>query len=158
MSMGKQTGLIILEHMWYFQPNYQHYFCTVNPLSMEKWIWLFFLQKKLWFSGLSHIYPKYIPNMILAIKNFGNSHHMFVVGDWMNWNFDTELVPICALVLQIKSKQCIETMQCPDRQCKLVNLHWNLLRQISDVFKNIDLSSYAINQFALNHTTTVKRN
>ena len=39
-----------------------------------------FSNKKLWFSGLTHIYPKYIPNMILAVKNLRNSHHTSVVG------------------------------------------------------------------------------
>ena len=56
----------------------QQYFGTVSSLSMGKWIW---------FSGLKHIayrYPKYIPNMTLAVKKLGNSHHTSVVGGLKN--------------------------------------------------------------------------
>ena len=43
---------------------------TISPLSMGKWIWLFFLKKTLVFRPNTYIYPKYTPN----------SHHTYVVG------------------------------------------------------------------------------
>ena len=36
-------GWNVLRHLGYFRPNYQHYFGTLSPMSMGKWIWLFFL-------------------------------------------------------------------------------------------------------------------
>ena len=42
-----------------FWPNYQHYFGTVSPLCIGKCTLFFFLPKRLWFSGLKHITPKY---------------------------------------------------------------------------------------------------
>ena len=64
------------EKLGYFWPNYQHYFGTVSPLSMGKWIWLFFLKKTMVLGPNT-----YIPNMILSVKNLGNSHHTSVFGD-----------------------------------------------------------------------------
>ena len=50
--LGTQIGHL---YTWgYFQSNYQHYFVTVSPLSIEKWIWLFFLFKKFRFSTYIH--------------------------------------------------------------------------------------------------------
>ena len=58
LGLGRQIGLKFFEaFLGYFWPNYQHYFGTVSPLSMEKCIGIFFLQKTL-VSGLKHITPK----------------------------------------------------------------------------------------------------
>ena len=67
-GLGQTFWADILWHLGYFRPNYQHYFGTVSLLSLEKCIWWFFLQK-LWFSGLTHINPKKLPNMILAVRH-----------------------------------------------------------------------------------------
>ena len=61
--------------IWGILANYLHYFSTVSPLSMEKWIWFVFQQKTLVFRPNT-----FIPNMILAVKNLRNSHHTSVVG------------------------------------------------------------------------------
>ena len=41
--------------IWGILANYLHYFSTVSPLSMGKWIWLFFQQKTLVFRPNTYI-------------------------------------------------------------------------------------------------------
>ena len=73
LGLGRQIGLKFLRKLSYFWPNYQHYFGTVSPLSMEKCIFGSFSYKKLWFSGLKHITPKYD----IGRKKFGKEPSHF---------------------------------------------------------------------------------
>ena len=56
-----------------------------------------FIFKKLWFSGLKHMCLKYIPNMIFAVNNLGNSHHTSIVGAqrnmWLSFQRNWKNVP-----------------------------------------------------------------
>ena len=61
-AWADKLGRNFMRHLGYFWPNCKHYFGTVSPLSMGKWIWLFALQKTLVFKPktyISQIYPKY---------------------------------------------------------------------------------------------------
>ena len=67
-------------HLGYFRPKYSTYLGTVSPLSM---VVVYLVQKTLVFrpKTLSEI-----PNMILAVKNLGNSYHTSVVGGCSSGN------------------------------------------------------------------------
>ena len=53
-AWADKLGQIFGGYFGYFQPNYQHYFGTVSPLSMGKCIWFFFLQKTLVFRSKTY--------------------------------------------------------------------------------------------------------
>ena len=74
-------GQKCLGNFRYFRPNYSTHFGTVSPLSMALSISLvFFSTEKLLFLGLKQATPKYLTNIIMAVKNLRNSHHTSVVG------------------------------------------------------------------------------
>ena len=83
-KLGLFSGKIgpnIFKARGYFWLKYSTLCGTMSPLSMALSISLvFFSTEKLLFLGLKQATPKYLTNIIMAVKNLRNSHHTSSVG------------------------------------------------------------------------------
>ena len=110
LGLGRQIGLINFGAFGIFSTDlsalFWHWFHCPWDLGVFPTIFVLF-------SGLTHIYPKYTPNMILAVKNLGNSHQTSVIGAWNYQIYQTilwELGKTCHLLSCADfSKECFSS-------------------------------------------------